>query len=565
MAGNPKAEIEINAVDKTKAAFDSIKSSILGMQNSASALNGVFSSMAPLVGAASFTALIKNAIDAGDAMNDLSKRTGVSVEQLSGWKLAAESSGTSMEALAGAMNKAGRFMVEHNDQLIKMGINASTAEDVIIQLSGVLSKMPADDPRRAALAMDVLGKSAGELLPLLSEGEEGLRRFVDRGKELSVMTAEFARKSDEFNDKLVETGILLENVGISIADVFLGALNKGLPVLNETILGVERLTGALLEEGKAWVGLGNFMEANKKWRSYAFNGQVSEAISEEQHQRNITEIQAKEQQKRLDQFKSAWDKQKGIDEKEKKNALTVQQMFEDELLRIQKQAAKESEEVKKEREALDKSRNEVLKELMDDAAKRQLSSFDYERLQAYKWAQEKIEIVRGNADLIAAINGELAQRLIDLDNKETEEYLANSQDRVKAEQDAAAAISAAKESSKYVTNRDVNGNYTIFDTNSATDQWMRGEVDIFGHPTQQSANTFTPSPVVNTMAAQYNDQFNFPQPVSGAGIQNSGPSSINIQSINLPGITNPQQFIEQLKQMLRADPNLLGNGLSRAF
>lgn len=210
-----QTKIEITAADKTSGAFDSVTSKIKN-------LTGISSTLAATLGVGfgvgAFAALVKGTIDAADGMNDLSKRTGISVERIGAWKLATEQSGTSIDALAIALGKTGKYMVEHGDNLKKLGIQGKTAEEVMFKLAGVISSLPADDPRRVALAMEVLGKSAGELLPLLSEGEAGLRKMVARGLELNPVNKELAENADKFNDalaemKLISSGLFVELVG----------------------------------------------------------------------------------------------------------------------------------------------------------------------------------------------------------------------------------------------------------------------------------------------------------------------------------------------------------------
>jgi len=50
-----------------------------GMAGSSALLTSSLGALAPLLSAAGLVGLVKGAIDAGDAMNDLSQRTGVSV------------------------------------------------------------------------------------------------------------------------------------------------------------------------------------------------------------------------------------------------------------------------------------------------------------------------------------------------------------------------------------------------------------------------------------------------------------------------------------------------------
>lgn len=231
-----KTSIEITAVDKTKVAFDSVKSSIGGLSSQFGALSGILS-------AGAFVAFTKRIIDQADSMNDLSKRTGIAVGQIGAWKLATEQSGTSIEALTQALGKGSKYLVEHGDNLKKIGINAKTSEELILQLSGVISKMPSDDPRRTALAMQVLGKSAGELIPLLSEGEAGLRAMLERGRELNPVTQEMAAEADKFNDILAEMKLQASGLGFAITRDLLPGLNTFLLKMREAAENGNLLTG----------------------------------------------------------------------------------------------------------------------------------------------------------------------------------------------------------------------------------------------------------------------------------------------------------------------------------
>lgn len=219
-----KTSIEITAVDKTKVAFDSVKSSIGGLTSQFGALTGILS-------AGAFVAFTKRIIDQADSMNDLSKRTGIAMEQIGAWKLATEQSGTSMDALTQALGKGSKYLVEHGDNLKKIGINAKTSEELILQLSGIISKMPSDDPRRTALAMQVLGKSAGELIPLLSEGEAGLRAMLERGRELNPVTKEMAEEADKFNDNLAEMKLISSGLFVNLVGSILPSFNTYLKQL----------------------------------------------------------------------------------------------------------------------------------------------------------------------------------------------------------------------------------------------------------------------------------------------------------------------------------------------
>jgi len=221
MADNSKASIIITAVDQTKEAIASAKEGLGSLTESASTLNESLAVLAPLIGAASFTEMIKGSIEGADALDLMSKRTGMAVDQLAAWKLLSEQSGVGLDDLANALAKASKYMVTHSENLKALGIQANNAEEVILQLSGVIEKLPADDPRRAAVAMEVLGKGAAALLPLLSEGEAGLRKLLDAGKDLNQVTPEMAEHAHEFNDQM---------------DIFKQRMHAGADILTEEML-----------------------------------------------------------------------------------------------------------------------------------------------------------------------------------------------------------------------------------------------------------------------------------------------------------------------------------------
>jgi hypothetical protein len=215
---NTLSNIIISAVDKTQAAFNSVNRNLNTMEKNAAAVNGIFSRLVPLLGAASVTAFAKNIIDSADNMKDLSERTGVSIERIAAWSLATQQSGTSIESLTTALDKGAKSLVTQQDELKKLGITAKSSEELIFQLADVISSLSPDDPRRVEIAMKFLGKSAAELIPLLSLGGDELRRMATEGGKAAEAMRELAPEADKFNDGLAE---LKQNSSILGARVFL--------------------------------------------------------------------------------------------------------------------------------------------------------------------------------------------------------------------------------------------------------------------------------------------------------------------------------------------------------
>ncbi len=211
--------------ENTKKAATAVERMAGRMDSAASFASTAVMRLLPIVSVAAFGSAIRGAIDLADSLNDLSKRTGASVEMLGGLRLAAMQSGTSLDAIANGTKKLATSMVEHRSAFERLGINTKDQTQALIQLGDVFAGM--EDPvQRSALAVKVFGKSGDEMLPLLMEGSEGIRRMIERGQELGGVTTDMARQADLFNDSLAELKLRSGGAAISIANELLPALNS---------------------------------------------------------------------------------------------------------------------------------------------------------------------------------------------------------------------------------------------------------------------------------------------------------------------------------------------------
>lgn len=153
--------------------------------------------------AAGLTAFVKSGIDAVDALNDLSDRTGIAVEKLAAFEYAAKLGDTSVDAMATSINKLSVNIGKNGDDFKKLGIDAKDPLEAFAQLADVYSNIE-DPQKRAALGAAALGRSYAEMAPLLMRGGDGVRALIKDGQDMAGVTAEQARKAGEFNDKLDE-------------------------------------------------------------------------------------------------------------------------------------------------------------------------------------------------------------------------------------------------------------------------------------------------------------------------------------------------------------------------
>ncbi len=185
------------------------------------------------VGAAmgvAFTAIGTAAIGAGKALVDMtveaaayademltqSTVTGMSVESLQAYSYAADLVDVSMETLTGSMAKQVKSMsnardgsVKFADAYAKLGISVADSngqlrdsETVYWETIDALGKI-SNETERDALAMQIFGKSAQELNPLIAQGSAGIAALTDEAKRMgAVLSEESIEKLGAFDDSV---------------------------------------------------------------------------------------------------------------------------------------------------------------------------------------------------------------------------------------------------------------------------------------------------------------------------------------------------------------------------
>ena len=230
-----------------------------GMTGAAAGLSGALGALAPLLSVAGLVGLVQNTIKAGDAMYDLSQRTGVSVQALAQFRKAAATSGTDIENVSKSLVKLSKTMLEASTgsanasktfQALGINIRGSngqlkSADAVMLEVANRFKEMP-DGVAKTSLALRLFGKSGAEMIPMLNMGGTAIQ-------SLSVkMTEAFAKKADEYSDKLA---ILSGKVGALAADLTI-ALLPALQSVTDAVTGFVTAFNALPDVVKNMVVAG---------------------------------------------------------------------------------------------------------------------------------------------------------------------------------------------------------------------------------------------------------------------------------------------------------------------
>lgn len=205
-------KVKISAVDKTKKAFSSVAAGLKSVQRS---LFSFRAGIVAAVGATGLGLLIKSSLDSVDKISKMSRTLGIAVPDLRKLEHAAELSGVQLDTLArgvrtlnkGALDFVKRGSGEAKDAFEALGISADDLNGVLGDQFAVLELIAdrfdgvKNSAERSSIAQELFGGRASDLLIVLEEGGEGLRKMGEEAETLGlVLSTKSARGVEDAND-----------------------------------------------------------------------------------------------------------------------------------------------------------------------------------------------------------------------------------------------------------------------------------------------------------------------------------------------------------------------------
>ena len=229
---------------------------------------------AAAVGFAAFTAAVAAAVTAlgkatvqaasyADEMITMSKVTGISTDDLQAYSYAAELVDVSLETMTAALGRNTKSMASaqkgtaaYADAYAALGIEVTDAngelrdgETVFWEAIEALGKIE-NETQRDALAMQLFGKSARDLNPLIEAGADAMAQYVEEARAMgAVMSSEQLESLGEFDDAMqrlksgAEAG--KRALGLILLPQFKELAGKGVELLSE-------FTNGLIAAGSDW-------------------------------------------------------------------------------------------------------------------------------------------------------------------------------------------------------------------------------------------------------------------------------------------------------------------------
>jgi hypothetical protein len=246
------------AMDGTKRAGERAASGIeerfKRLNNSIAAAGGVLSKSVtgPILalGTALFATTIK-ASNMADEIDKMAIRSGLSRERLQELKFATDQVGVSMSDVETAVDGLRRRLVQVDDgtgrtgaNLERLGVSTRNASGELRSMDDLFPEIVAglgrieNETERGSLAVDIFGRSASNLAPLLAQGADGIEQLTKRARELGlVMSDESVAEMVAFKDAMSEikdqAGAMGREIALSVLPII---KNDLIPFIQNTAI-----------------------------------------------------------------------------------------------------------------------------------------------------------------------------------------------------------------------------------------------------------------------------------------------------------------------------------------
>ena len=210
----------------------SLKNTVDSAADAAAKIVGPFAGIAASLGMG-----VKEAVTgfaaAGDAVDKMAARVGLSAETLQEWSFAAKHAGASPKALEDGLKDLSKHMAE-----IASGSDTTSSAATLFKTLGIAVKDAGgkirpvaevfeefadaikrnEDPAlRTRMAMAALGEGGRSLIPMMSAGSEGLREMSKQARDLGlVMSSEDVTAAANLTDHLDDMRAVIGSVGTAI-------------------------------------------------------------------------------------------------------------------------------------------------------------------------------------------------------------------------------------------------------------------------------------------------------------------------------------------------------------
>lgn len=181
--------------------------------------------------------LTKETADYGSEIYDATEKTGLAAETISSLKIAADQSGTSLDAVTGGLARFAKTIGEAEGgsdkaqaALKKLHVTSKDLDTALAQALVTIAKYPPGVQQMTA-AQAAFGRSGADLLPFIKSFDGNLPALIAKCKELGLTMSDVdAKAADEFADTMQQLDQQMaaagRTIGVELLPVFTDLANE---------------------------------------------------------------------------------------------------------------------------------------------------------------------------------------------------------------------------------------------------------------------------------------------------------------------------------------------------
>nr|BAR26432.1 putative phage tail length tape measure protein [uncultured Mediterranean phage uvMED] len=214
-------------------SMQGVQGKVKNLKIAVGGLNGALKIFAGVLAAGAFTRFVKGAIDSADAFGKMSDQTGIAANTLQAYVNAGKLAGIEqatidkgLRRLSQSMREADLGVATYKDSFDALGLSVrdtdgsfKSNEQVLGEIADRFADMP-DGATKAALAMEIFGRSGASMINMLNGGKAALTEFN------YAVSDEFAQNAEYFNDQIAVLQIRFDGFRKQLADALLPTLNN---------------------------------------------------------------------------------------------------------------------------------------------------------------------------------------------------------------------------------------------------------------------------------------------------------------------------------------------------
>lgn len=195
-----------------------------------------------------FSAFIKGAVDSATEIYSLGLKVGATTENLSALDLAAQLTGSTLDAVGRGLGRQNKFIdaaIRGNNRALatlsdlKIGLEDFKGKDSVEGfevLARAITKIP-DAAVRGGTAIRIFGKSGQELLPVMKKlADEGLLNLIKRADELGVlMTEDLTDAARQIKTDFTLLEVQVKGLGLQTMKGLAPNLSQSLQILSGSV------------------------------------------------------------------------------------------------------------------------------------------------------------------------------------------------------------------------------------------------------------------------------------------------------------------------------------------